>query len=66
LKAVWAVAHRLCRIAWKILHQGVRYEERGTQPNPQAIRQRTNRLIRALRELGYQVQLTTATCGDAV
>lgn len=62
-KAVWAVAHRLCRIAWKILHQGVRYEERGQRPDPQAVRQRTNRLIRALRNLGYQVQLTPATNG---
>jgi hypothetical protein len=25
----WAIAHRLCRLIWKILHQGVRYEERG-------------------------------------
>jgi transposase len=57
-KAVWAVAHRLCRITWKILHQGVRYEERGTQPNPQAARKRANRLIKALTEPGYQVQLT--------
>jgi len=57
-KAIWAVAHRLCRIAWKILHQGVRYEERGHRPDPQAVRQRANRLIRALRNLGYQVQLT--------
>jgi transposase len=62
-KAVWAVAHRLCRIAWKILHQGVRYEERGNRPDPQAVRQRTNRLIRALRNLGYQVQLTPASSG---
>jgi len=33
-KAVWAVAHRLCRIAWKILHQGVRYGERGNALTP--------------------------------
>ena len=28
-KAIWAVAHRMCRIIWKILHEGVNYEERG-------------------------------------
>lgn len=28
-KAVWAIAHRLCRLLWKILHQGVQYVERG-------------------------------------
>ena len=25
-EAIWAIAHRLCRLIWKILHQGVRYE----------------------------------------
>jgi transposase len=57
-KAIWAVAHRICRIAWKILHEGVRYEERGLRSNPQAVRARANRLVRNLRRLGYQVQLT--------
>jgi transposase len=63
-KTIWAVAHRLCRLAWKILHQGVRYEERGSTPNSQAVRLRTHRLLRALRNLGYQVQLTPASSGD--
>jgi len=58
-KAIWAVAHHICRIAWKILHDGVEYEERGCRTNPQAARQRANRLVRNLRRLGYQVQLTT-------
>jgi transposase len=57
-KAVWAVAHRMCRIIWKILHQGVIYEERGQQPNPQTLRERTRKLVRDLRRLGYQVELT--------
>jgi transposase len=57
-KAIWAVAHRICRITWKILHQGATYEERGQRLNLQAVRQRANRLVRDLRRLGYQVQLT--------
>ena len=57
-KAIWAVAHHICRIAWKILHDGVEYEERGCRTNPQAARHRANRLVRNLRRLGYQVQLT--------
>lgn len=57
-KAVWAVAHKLCRVIWKILHDGVTYSERGDQPNPLALRQRTTKLIRQLKRLGYQVQLT--------
>jgi transposase len=57
-KAIWAVAHRMCRITWKILHEGVTYEERGKRPIPQVVRQRTRKLVRDLRRLGYQVQLT--------
>ena len=30
--AIWAIAHRLCRLLWKILHQGIHYEERGPVP----------------------------------
>jgi transposase len=63
LRAIWAVAHRLCRIAWKILHEGVTYEERGRRLNLQAARQRANRLIRTLRDLGYQVHVTPPNTG---
>jgi transposase len=55
-KAIWAVAHRLCRLTWKILHQGVAYIEYGNRPNPQAVRKRAAKLLRQLRALGYQVQ----------
>jgi hypothetical protein len=24
-KAIWAIAHRLCRLIWKVLHDGVHY-----------------------------------------
>jgi hypothetical protein len=33
--AIWAVAHRLCRVVWKILHEGVRFVEQGCEPDPQ-------------------------------
>lgn len=26
-KAIWAIAHRICRLIWKVLHDGVRYIE---------------------------------------
>ena len=32
--AIWAVAHRLCRLVWKILHEGVRFIEQGVQVGP--------------------------------
>jgi transposase len=57
-KALWAVANRLCKLTWKILHQGVVYREFGQRPNPRAVQKRTNKLIRELRQLGYQVALS--------
>jgi hypothetical protein len=56
-KAIWAIAHRLCRLAWKILHQGVRYIEYGNRTNPKAVKTRMKKLIRELQSLGYQVQV---------
>ena len=38
-QAIGAIAHRLCRLIWKILHDGVRYVERG----PAVSRARTER-----------------------
>ena len=63
-KAIWAVAHKLCRIIWKILHDGVEYQELGRQPDPKSIERRTGKLVRQLRALGYQVQLSPSR--DAV
>lgn len=59
-KAIWAVAHRLCRLVWKILHQNAHYLERGVCPNTLTAKQRTRRLIRQLQSLGYTVLLTPA------
>ena len=60
-KAIWAVAHKLCRIIWKILYERVPYEERGYRTDANAIRRRAGKLVRQLRQLGFQVQLTTAS-----
>ena len=63
LKAIWAVAHKMCRIIWKILHEGAAYEEHGLRTNLNAVRQRANKLARQLRRLGYDVQLKPANAG---
>jgi transposase len=55
-QAIGAIAHRLCRLIWMILHKGVRYEERGPEVNQRSKRKRTVRMIRELRNLGYQVE----------
>jgi len=53
-KAIW-LAHRLCRLAWKVLRQHLRYREIGPRPNLEAVRKRASRLATQLRQLGYQV-----------
>ncbi len=55
--AIWAVAHRLCRVVWKILHEGVRFIEYGIEPDPHAKQKRARLLARALRKLGYEVTI---------
>jgi transposase len=57
-QAIWAIAHRLCRLIWKILHQGVRYDERGPAVSQKSRGARTAKMIRELRGLGYQVELS--------
>jgi transposase len=56
-QAIGAIAHRLCRLIWKILHQGIRYEERGPAVSEEAKKVRARKMIRELRSLGYRVDL---------
>src|SRR5467141_22198 len=55
-KTIGVIAHRLCHLIWIILHNGVRYEERGPAVCEQSKRVRTVRMIRTLRKLGYRVE----------
>jgi transposase len=55
-KTIGAIAHRLCRLIWIILHNSVRYEEHGPTVCEKAKRVRTARMIRTLQMLGYQVE----------
>lgn len=54
-KTIWAIAHRLCRLTWTILHKGVDYIEYGKQRDRKAMQKRAATLARQLRSLGYQV-----------
>jgi hypothetical protein len=56
-QAIGAIAHRQCRLIWLILHQGVRYEERGPAVTKQTKQRHTARMIRELRALGYRIEL---------
>lgn len=59
--------HRLAEVpglgvdsAQQILHQGIRYEERGPAVSVEAKKVRTRKMIRELRTLGYHVELFPA------
>jgi transposase len=62
-QAIGVIAHRLCRLVWKILHEGVRYEERGPAVSKRAKQEPTARMIRQLRSLGYRVELANSQLG---
>lgn len=58
-KAIWAIAHKLLRIIWKVLHNGVRYQEPLAAPLDERLRKsRKQRYISELRRLGYEVKLS--------
>jgi transposase len=55
-QTIGAIAHRLCRLIWIILHRGVSYEERGPALTAKAKQRRTAKMIRELSKLGYRVE----------
>ena len=55
-KAAWAIAHKLSRVIWKILKDGVDYVEYGPSRDAKSVKQRVNRLVRELRTLGFTVE----------
>src|ERR1700720_1760234 len=65
-QAIGAIAHRQCRLIWLILHQGVRYEERGPAVTKKSRQARTARMIRQLRTLGYRVELENSQSSNPI
>jgi hypothetical protein len=51
-QAICAIAHRLSRLVWKILHQGIRYDERGPAVSHTSKQVRASEMIRQLQNLG--------------
>lgn len=44
--AAWAVAHRVGKVVWLVLHNGVEYQEKGpAQPNPRTLARKLRRLL---------------------
>src|SRR5260370_757765 len=63
-QTIGVIAHRLCRLIWKILYQGVRYEERGPDVRKKSQRCRAARMIRELQTLGYRVEQANSQSAD--
>jgi hypothetical protein len=57
VKAVRAIAHRLCKIVWNILHKGARFIEFNEARNPKAVQRAINHHLKALRRFGYQIPI---------
>ena len=56
-QALWAVVNRINRVAWKILHDKVRFVEQSPDRDAKAQKRRAQTLARELRKLGYRVEL---------
>ena len=63
-QAIWAIAHRLCRLLWLILHKGVRYQERGLAVSAKSIRTRAARMIKELQKARLSRRRWTTSSGN--
>jgi transposase len=51
--AAWAVAHRMAKVVWLIMHQGVEYQEKGSAPlNPRTLARKLRRLMKEFSRAG--------------
>jgi transposase len=62
-QAIGAIAHRLGRLVWKILHERVVYEERGPAVTKARAQRRAAKMIRELRGLGYRIERLPSPSG---
>ena len=58
--AAWAVAHRIGKVVWLILHEQVEYEEKGRAPL------NTSTLVRKLRRIAKQLSLQGLSLKDVI
>ena len=59
VKAIWAIAHRICKIIWNVLRKGARFIEFSEARNPKAVQRAINHHLKALRRLGYSIPTTS-------
>ena len=57
LGAAWAVAHRIAKVVWLLLHQHVEYQERGSAPpNARTLVRKFERMLKEFGSLGLDVR----------
>ena len=62
--AAWAVAHRIAKLIWLIMHQGVEYQEKGSAPlHPKVLQRKLGRLLKEFAKAGIDAQ---AAMGQAL
>jgi transposase len=55
--AAWAVAHRISKVIWRVLHDGVEYQEKGTAaPNARTLARKLRRLQKECARAGIDLQ----------
>jgi len=55
--AAWAVAHRIAKVVWLVLHQQVEYQEKGSAPpNERTLVRKFKRLLKEFGSLGLDVR----------
>ena len=55
--AAWAVAHRVAKVIWLVLHQGVEYQEKGTAAlNPRTLTRKLRRLLQECAKAGIDAR----------
>jgi transposase len=65
--AAWAVAHRVAKLIWMVLHQGVEYQEKGTAPlNRRTLTRKFRRLLQECAKAGFDAQDLLAQTASTV
>jgi transposase len=55
--AAWAVAHRIAKVIWRILHDGAEYAEKGVAPpNPRTLLRKLRRIMQQFGSQGVDVK----------
>jgi transposase len=55
--AAWAVAHRMARVIWLIMHEEVEYKEQGqAKPRPETLARKFRKLVREFKSQGIDVR----------